>query len=211
MRRSVANRFVAAIAAAALVIVVSGCTTDTLAQQYRSGSGKNYISGDGTISEFAPKDRSRPVVFQGRIENGSRVSSADFAGSVLVVNFWYASCPPCRAEAHDLQNTNVKFAPQGVHFLGVNVRDQKDTALAFSRTYGITYPSVLDVNGGALQLAFSGVVAPNAVPTTLVIDRQGRVAARILGKIPDASVLAALITTVLAENTSATPTLAPTS
>jgi hypothetical protein len=79
------------------------------------------------------------------------------------------------------------------------VRDQAATARSFASEFGITYPSVLDVDRGTMQLAFSGVVAPNAVPTTIVLDRNGRVAARVLGKIPDASVLEALITTVLKE------------
>lgn len=87
---------------------------------------------------------------------------------------------------------------------GVNIRDQvDDTALTFASTYGITYPSVIDANDaidGALQLAFSGTVAPNAVPTALAIDKQGRVASRVLGRLPDASVLEALIETTLAED-----------
>jgi peroxiredoxin len=198
------TRLAAGIAVIAMALAVSGCTNDTLAQQYRSGSSQNYISGDGTISEITLKARAAPVRFAGKDENGKSISSADYRGRVFVVNFWYAACPPCRAEAHDLEKTSQTFAAQGVSFLGVNVRDKAATALSFDKEYGMTYPSVLDGDSGALQLAFSGVIAPNAVPTTLVMDRQGRVAAQILGKIPDASTLGALITTVLGE-TSPTP------
>ena len=76
------------------------------------------------------------------------------AGEVLVVNFWYASCAPCRAEAPTCEDLEPEFADEGVSFLGVNVRDQADTALAFDESYGITYPSIIDVNDGGVQLAF---------------------------------------------------------
>jgi len=127
------------------------------------------------------------------------VTSADYLGEVTVVNFWYASCAPCRAEADDLQKLSAQFDGAGARFHGVNVRDQAPNALAFSKTYSITYPSVLDVDDGAMQLAFSGSIPPNAVPTTLVLDSAGRVAARVLGAIPEASILKTLITDTIAE------------
>lgn len=182
-----------------LAISLAGCSTDTLAQQYRDGSGKNYVAGDGTITEITVKNRGKPIVFSANLEDGTPISSSAYVGHVVVVNFWYAGCPPCRAEAPDLEKSYTKFVGAGVRFLGVNVRDQSATARTFETDFGITYPSVLDVDKGTMQLAFSGVVAPNAVPTTIVLDRQGRVAARVLGKLPDASVLEALIGTVLKE------------
>ncbi len=199
MSRKILSRFLTAVVLSALAVSLAGCANDPLAEQYRSGSDKNYIAANGTITEIAPGDRGSAVQFAGKLEDGTPISSAEYTGQVLVLNFWYAGCAPCRAEAPDLEKSSQKFAAQGVKFLGVNVRDQAATALAFSRTYGISYPSVLDVDGGALQLAFSGTIAPNAVPTTLVVDKQGRVSARILGRIPDVSILNALITTALAE------------
>ncbi|MGN7797736.1 TlpA family protein disulfide reductase [Leifsonia sp. 22587] len=187
-------------AAAVLVVTLAGCSNnEALAQQYKDGSGKNYVAGDGTITEIKPQNRAAPVAFAGTLEDGKPITSAMYAGKVLVLNFWYAGCAPCRAEAPALERTYTKFAGHRVEFMGVNVRDQADTARAFARTYKVTYPSVLDASDGAMQLAFSGIVAPNAVPTTLVIDKDGRVAARILGQLPDASVLSALISTVLTE------------
>jgi peroxiredoxin len=199
MSRKIFSRFLAALVLSVLAVSLSGCANDPLAEQYRSGSDKNYVAANGTITEIAPRDRGSAVRFAGKLEDGTPISSSEYTGQVLVLNFWYAGCAPCRAEAPDLEKSNQKFTTQGVKFLGVNVRDQAATALAFSRAYAISYPSVLDADDGALQLAFSGTIAPNAVPTTLVVDRQGRVSARILGRIPDASVLNALITTVLAE------------
>jgi len=196
------TRTVATGVSAALLVALTGCATDSgsLAEQYRAGDGKNYIAGDGRITELAPDERGDPIRFEGPLETGGTVDTADYLGSVLVLNIWYAGCAPCRAEAPDLQAVWEEFEGRGVQFLGVNVRDQATTALAFAETYGITYPSVLDVEEGAAQLALSGVVAPNAVPTTLVIDKQGRTASRILGRLESAGILRSLIETALEED-----------
>ncbi|WP_353808465.1 TlpA family protein disulfide reductase [Agromyces sp. SYSU T00194] len=177
------RRLAAVALAAASVVVLAGCGSDPLAEQYRDGSGKNYIAGDGTISEIAPGERGEPVAFAGESIEGEPVSSDDYAGEVVIVNFWYAGCAPCRAEAPDLQAISEQYAGEGASVLGVNVRDQAPTAASFESDYGITYPSIVDANDGAVQLAFAGDVPPNAVPTTLVLDAEGRIAARILGQL----------------------------
>lgn len=194
MRRLRAAGTIALVASLAL----TGCTEDTLANQYRDGDNKGYISGDGTVTEVASSDRDDPIVFSGTDEDGATVDSADLAGRVVVVNFWYASCAPCRAEAADLQSVNAEFEGQDVSFVGVNVRDQAPQAAAFAANYGITYPSIVDVDGST-QLAFTGKVPPNAVPTTLVLDKEGRVASRILGQLQEASILSTLVSDTLAE------------
>jgi len=186
-------------AAVAVVTLLAGCASDPLADQYASGTTKNYISGQGTINEIPLADRADPVAFEGDTDAGETVSSADYAGDVLVLNFWYAGCPPCRVEAPDLEELSQTFAADGVQFLGVNVRDQTATSLSFASEFGISYPSVMDADDGNMLLAFAGTVAPSAVPTTLVIDRQGRVAARILGGIEGTSNLSTLIKDALAE------------
>lgn len=184
--------------AAAIALSLTGCSSDPLADQYREGSNKNYIAGDGSVTEIVLENRGEPISFTGTTETGETVSSADYLGNVLVVNFWYAGCAPCRAEAPDLEQVYTETAPQGVNFLGVNVRDQAATAISFNERFGITFPSIMDQDGKA-QLAFSSQVPPNAVPTTLILDAQGRVAARILGQIKDASILSTLIRDVAAE------------
>lgn len=190
------------MAAAALVaVMLAGCTSpsDSLAEQYQGGSGQGYISGDGAFTEIAPADRGDAIEFSGQDGDGTEVSSTDFDGTVHVINFWYASCPPCRAEAPDLVKLSATY-PE-VPFLGVNIFDGADTAKTFETTFGIEYPSILDAKTATVQLAFAtaGAVAPNAVPTTVVIDREGRVAARISGRISDPSILAAMIDSVVAE------------
>jgi thiol-disulfide isomerase/thioredoxin len=113
-----------AVAAAVSLLLLAGCATDPLAEQYKDGTDTNYISGDGVYKEYAADDRQDPVEFEGVSDAGVDISSADYADEVYVVNFWYASCPPCRAEAADLQQLSVDYADKGVDFLGVNTYDQ---------------------------------------------------------------------------------------
>lgn len=199
--------------AAASALLLAGCASDPLADQYREGSGKNYIAGDGTISEFDESQRGEPIEFSGETVDGGTFDSAETLGGVTVVNFWYAGCAPCRVEAPILEEVSQSFGVgdggdvgaetavenPGVAFVGVNVRDQAGTAASFEQTYGVSYPSILDVNEGTAQLAFAGDVPPAAVPTTIVLDRQGRVAARVLGQLTDASILESIIDDLLAE------------
>ncbi len=183
----------------AVALLLTGCATDPLAAQYREGSNKGFIAGDGSWTEIPAAERGDPVTWAGTSETGAALSSADYAGQVVVVNFWYASCAPCRAEAPALAKLSAQFEGKGASFVGVNVRDQAANAVAFNDNYGVGYPSVMDVGDGAMQLAFSGSIPPNAVPTTLVIDRSGRVAARILGELSSPSILETLVTSALDE------------
>lgn len=187
------------IASVVALGLLAGCASDPLAEQYKDGTNSNYISGKGVYREYAPNERGNPVDFSGTSDTGAEISSADYAGSVYVVNFWYAGCPPCRREAPDLEALSQEYDGLGVAFLGVNIYDQADNSQAFARRYGVTYPSILDANEVSVQLAFAGSVPPNAVPTTLVLDREGRVAARWSGLVNEPANLAAMIDTVLAE------------
>ena len=180
------------------MLILTGCANDPLAEQFRSGDNKNYIAGDGTVTEFALSQRPTFEPWEGITESGAKLSSASLEGYVVVINWWYAACAPCRAEAPDLVALSEEFVGQGVQFVGVNVRDTAETALAFDRRFGIDFPSVMDSADGSVSLAFTGVVSPQAVPTTLVIDKDGRVAARILGRI-DPSVLRELIETAVSK------------
>ena len=184
---------------ASLVTVSCTSTSDALAEQYRDGSGANYISGDGAITVLAPESRTDSVQFEGDLDTGEFFSSSDYVGSVIVVNFWYAGCPPCRVEAADLESLHQQFLSDGVAFVGVNIFDQAPTALTFANEFGVSYGSIMDVETGSVRFAFAGQVAPNAVPTTLVLDKQGRVSARISGVITDVDLLANIIEGVLEE------------
>jgi peroxiredoxin len=195
------KRRILAVAAAALAVgaLLSGCANDELAKQYTSGDDKNYIAGSG-VTELKPADRAAPIDFSGKTDTGKTFSSKADRGDVLVVNFWYAGCPPCRAEASDLTKIAARYKAKGVQFIGVNTRDSATTAQSFDTEFKVTYPSILDADGGAVQLAFSGSMRPNSTPTTFVIDREGRIAARIAGDIAaQPSTLTSLIDTALAE------------
>lgn len=180
-------------------MLLAGCANDPLAELYESGTEQGYISGDGSVKEIPVDERAAPISWEGLTDAGETVSSEDYLGEVVVLNFWYAGCPPCRVEAPDLETVAAEFAGAGGAFLGVNVRDQAPQSLAFAEELGVTYPSVIDTNDGNLLLAFSGTVAPNSVPTTLVIDRQGRLAARILGAIDGPSTLRTLVRETIEE------------
>jgi thiol-disulfide isomerase/thioredoxin len=120
-------------------------------------------------------------------------------GGVLVVNFWYAACGPCIIEAPRLEQAYQTFQGQDVAFLGINTYDQPATALSFASDNNVTYPSVIDVNDGKVKLAFVQVTPIQATPTTLVLDRSGRVAARVIGQLESPSILATLVDGVLEE------------
>ncbi len=186
------------LALTALTMGLSACAQeDALAQQAKAGDNKNYVAGDGSVTEFAAGDRKSAVQITGTLFNGTTVTPADFQGKVTVLNFWFAACAPCRVEAPILEELHQEFKDQGVQFLGVNLRDEKATAEAFDKTFNLTYPSFDDKNGGVL-LSVAGLVPPGAVPTTLVLDKQGRVASRVLGEIQKGT-LKALITAAVAE------------
>jgi len=186
--------------ATALVGVLAGCSSDPLADQYRSGDNKGYIAGDFRVVEIPASERTDPVDFTGKTEAGDAVSSADYAGKVLVVNFWYAACGPCRAEAADLEKAYGTFEGQDVAFLGINTIDSAAAAAAFAQTYGITYPSAIASETPSIKLAFAEKTPIQATPTTLVLDAEGRVAARIIGQLPDRSILTTLVRETLEES-----------
>lgn len=194
-------RTIALVALIALIgilsISLSGCTAnDPLANQYKAGDNKNYIAGDGTVTEFAAENRGEAVQWSGSTVTGDVISNTDLTGVVTVLNFWYAGCAPCRAEAPDL--VTLQSENKNVQFIGVNVRDSAETANAFERNFEITWPSIVDAKTGSVLLAFTGIVTPQAVPTTLVIGKDGKVTARVLGRI-DKSILGALIKTAVEE------------
>lgn len=187
-------------------LLLAGCSSEgsDLASQYQEGSDKGYVSGDGTSLSIPTAERTEPVEFSGVDESGETFGSDDTAGEVTVVNFWYAGCAPCRVEAPDLVTAFDEYSDEGVQFVGVNTRDQVAQAQQFSQEFDIEYPSIMDNAGGrSVQRAFAGQVPLNAVPTTLVLDREGRVAHRVLGQLASASQLSTLIDETLAESSDA--------
>lgn len=186
----------AALATAALLVTSCASDNEDLAQR-ASNDGTNYVAGDGSVEEFAADNRGEQVEFDSETFDGESISAETFQDQVTVLNFWYAACAPCRVEAPDLQAIYEEFAEEGVQFYGVNTRDTQATAEAFERTFGITYPSMED-RTGQVMMAMTDYAHPSAVPTTLVLDNDGRVSARVVG-IVEPGTLRALITSVLEE------------
>lgn len=112
--------------------------------------------------------------------DGGRLDLADLRGKVIVLNVWGSWCAPCRAEAPALKKASEETRDLGVRFVGIDTRDNDGAAKAFERSYGITYPSFRDPDG-KLLLGFNGRIPLSAVPSTVFIDRAGRIAARIIG------------------------------
>lgn len=188
------RRLTAVAVAAVLAIGVVGCTAaDPNATAYQQAAGAGNVSADGQIAEFPEGQRGDPVTFTGVTDTGAALSSADLLGKIVVVNFWYAGCGPCRIEAPYLEDAYQSNKDQDVVFLGVNTVDAADTALAFAEAYGVTYPSLIDEGDGAAKIAFAKVTPLQTTPTTLVLDREGRVAAHIIGAIDGPSVLNTLV------------------
>jgi thiol-disulfide isomerase/thioredoxin len=158
-RRLVAALLTAVTAGATLI----GCT---------SGSQESRCSDRNGIIECAPDQRSKPPALVGDLLTGGRYDVAQDRGRVVVVNFWGSWCAPCRAEADDLEATYRATKASGVTFLGINVQDSKDKALAFEEGR-ISYPSLFDP---ASRLALALDIPPNTIPATVVLDREGRIA-----------------------------------
>ncbi len=192
----------AALAAVLVVasLALAGCTSsDKLSLDYGDGGGTAYDDNSGLPTLVKEADRADPVSFSEKTETGSTLSLDDYRGKVVVVNLWYATCAPCRAEAPILQGLYQKYQPDGVQFVGINVSDGAAQAVSFEKAHKVTYPSVLDVNSGVARLAFAKRLPPTATPTTYVLDAKGRVAARIVGELQSKSILDSLISDTLAE------------
>lgn len=193
-----------AVALLAFVLIgvpAAGLTWSLLGQASDSkqptGGTPDGAGFDQPVSEYPTADRGAPVELAGTTLTGEHLDLADLSGQVLVINVWGSWCAPCRTEAPVLAELSGRYADRGVAFVGVNVKDNRAAALAFEQTYGIIYPSIEDRDGQAI-LALSRHVPAPAVPVTLVLDTEGRVAARVLGAVREAT-LRALLDSVLRE------------
>ncbi|WP_246012716.1 TlpA disulfide reductase family protein [Myceligenerans xiligouense] len=191
-----ARRLAAALLAAGCAATLAACTAADSGAGDVAGQG--YVSGDGSVQSWDVGDRRGPVSIAGTDFTGAERDTADWAGDVVVLNTWYAGCPPCRAEAPALTDLATAYQDDGVRFLGINTEDDAATALAFERTFDTPYPSLEDRDGRVVA-DLSGVVPLQAVPTTVVLDAEGMVAARVIGEV-ERPTLESLIDDALAED-----------
>ncbi len=161
------------------------------------GVGRTSASDDSIgLTMYSRRNRRPAPAVEGVTLDASRLALADLTGHVVVINVWGSWCSPCRAEAPILARLARETAASGVRFVGVDTRDRSAAARAFVRHFKIPYPSIVDTDGQVL-LRFSGVIPISAIPSTLVVDPEGRIAARIIGKV-DYTTLRGLITDELA-------------
>jgi thiol-disulfide isomerase/thioredoxin len=171
-----------AAAAAALVLGAAACGGGATAQDTAVGNGNSFVAGTYGTTVFQPGARPEaPSILGTMLSGGTFRLSAD-RGAVVVMNFWGSWCTPCREEAPVLAALARHFSGAGVRFLGVDIRDDPASAEAFMRTYRISYPSLNDPND-LIALDFRGTAPPAGIPTTLVIDARGRIAARVIGPV----------------------------
>ncbi len=175
-----AARRTSALLAAALLVgaSLSGCSSKA-----GSSGGQGFVAGNGIIKTLPAAQRKMPGEVSGESLDGKPLALSDYRGKVVVLNVWGSWCGPCRAEAPMLSAAARDLAAKGVQFLGINSRNPERAApRAFVRRYDVPYPSIYDPDGRTL-LAFRGTLPPNAIPSTVVIDRRGRVAASVLGEV----------------------------
>ena len=188
--RRTALRWGALALAGGLVTVTAACSSDpnSVEEQARSGDRKGYVAGDGSIEQLAVADRGEPVTLSGTTLEGEPWTLADRAGKVVVVNVWGSWCPPCIEETPALQKAWEKVQADGrpVDFIGLDKLESTETGLAFQRANDVTYPS-LAYDGGVPILSLQGKAS--ATPTTLVLDAQSRIAARVSGPVSTTTLL----------------------
>jgi thiol-disulfide isomerase/thioredoxin len=168
--------FTAGAAVAALVLSACGSGGTS------GGAGNsNYVSGKDGISTVAKGSRDTAPDLSGKTIDGKQLDVADYKGKVVVLNIWGSWCPPCRAETPNLVKVAKETAGQGVQFVGINTRDPSTSlATAFEKQQGIPYPSLYDRTGKLMLRFKKGTLNPQTIPSTIIIDRDGKIAARTL-------------------------------
>jgi thiol-disulfide isomerase/thioredoxin len=191
---SCSARLPAIAAAAVATLALAGCGGGAIGADTPASSGQSFVGSAYTSTVFRVGARPAAPDISGTTLAGQHLNLSAYRGSVVVLNFWGSWCSPCRAEAPDLTALATNYSARGVKFLGIDIRDDRVSADAFVQNFRTPYPSLNDP-GDELALAFRGTVPPAAIPSTLVIDRSGHIAARILGSVSYDS-LRALITQV---------------
>ncbi|MFC8708492.1 TlpA family protein disulfide reductase [Streptomyces sp. NPDC057197] len=184
----------AGTAAAALVLTACGSGGTS------GGSGNtNFITGSDGIATVKKGDRKPAPELSGKTIDGKELDLASYKGKVVVLNVWGSWCSPCRAEAPNLVKVAGDTAAEGVRFVGINTRDTStQPAQQFEKSYAVPYPSLYDPTGKLMLRFKKGTLNPQAIPSTLVIDRDGNIAARALQALSEEK-LRKMLDPVLAE------------
>ncbi|MCW2696079.1 MAG: Alkyl hydroperoxide reductase/Thiol specific antioxidant [Modestobacter sp.] len=176
-------RSVRALVALPLVALgaLAGCSTGEGQVDVANGGEFRFVQGTPAGEVIAEDERAAAPEFSGTLLGGGEFASAELAGDVAVLNFWGSWCPPCRVETPQFQEVYEEVRDDGAQFLGVNVKDAEQLATAFLESKAITFPSLFDPTGET-ALAFRDYPA-TAIPSTIVLDRESRVAAVYTGEV----------------------------
>jgi len=169
------------VACAAVVLGAAACSGGGTAQDTAVGNGRSFVAGSYSTTVFKPGSRPAAPAVSAKTLTGTNWQLSADRGHVVVLNFWGSWCTPCREEAPALGALAQHFSADGVRFVGIDIRDDPASAQAFMRKFRISYPSLNDPND-QIALDFHGTAPPAGIPTTLVIDQSGRIAARVIGK-----------------------------
>jgi thiol-disulfide isomerase/thioredoxin len=180
MLRRTAIRIAAVLVA---LLMLASCASIGADEQTRSAGQVGYPEVARNLTRVPPDQRKElPTVSGPALGSNQTISTQDYRGKVVVINVWGSWCPPCRKEAPDLQAASVE-TKNVAQFIGITSKDYDPApAEAFVRSFKITYPSIYDPTGKVL-LAFSGELPPSAIPSTMIIDPQGRLAVRVLSEV----------------------------
>lgn len=170
------TRLVGLAFVAVLAFVLVGCSSSG------GASDSRFVPGDGSITIIPESDRQPAPDITGQTLTGQPFALSQYRGKVVPLNVWASWCAPCRAEAPTLNQVSREYQDKGVQFIGLNTRDTTASAQAFVERFDVPYPNVADP-AAQLQLAFRDTLPPAAIPSTVFVDQQGRVAARALGRV----------------------------
>jgi thiol-disulfide isomerase/thioredoxin len=182
MTRTVAAPVRALLAPLLALLLLTGCSSGSDAVDVSNGGDFRFVQATPSGEVIPPEDRATAPEFSGTLLGGGSFSSAELAGDVAVLNFWGSWCAPCRVETPQFDEVAEDLAGEGVQFLGINVKETSEQfATAFVERFSISFPSLSDPRG-EIALAFRDYPA-NAIPSTIVLDRQNRVAAVYTGEV----------------------------
>lgn len=169
---------------------LAGCTDDKAGSS--SGDTK-FVQGTGKITEVKRSERQKAPDISGKGVDGKHLELSDYKGKIVVLNVWGSWCAPCRAEAPNLAKVANETEGKDVQFVGINTRDlDRANAKAFERNYDIGYPSFYDPSGKLILRFPKGSLSPQAIPSTLILDRDGKIAVRALKELGEKELRSAL-------------------
>ncbi|MFM1826024.1 MAG: hypothetical protein RLZZ37_659 [Actinomycetota bacterium] len=176
-------------------LLITSCATPV--SNISSDSESGFVSGNGT-SVFLNKTERKPAPELKDVEFlSSEINLNSLKNKVVLINVWGSWCSPCRKEAAELEELYLKNKANNVEFIGINIRDSKISANKFIENFSITYPNIFD-RDGKLLLGYKDSLPPNSIPSTILIDKNGLVAARQLGPI-DKSLIQGFISELVEE------------